>query len=39
MQVPSNMATVSASLVLGGTPNDLVVFVYLTPLSRVLLTP
>ena len=39
MQVTNNMATVSASLVLGGTPNDLIAFVYLIRLSWVFPVP
>jgi len=38
-QVDGNMSTVSASLVLGGTPNDLIGFVSLLPLTSVLFTP
>ena len=33
MQVDGNMSTVSASLVLGGTPNDLIGFVSLISLG------
>jgi len=38
-QVDGNMPTVSASLRLGGTPNDLITFVSLIPLTSVLFTP
>ena len=38
-QVDGNLSTVSASLVLGGTPNDLIGFVSLISLTPVLFPP
>jgi len=39
MQILNNLTTVSASLVLGGTPNDLIAFVFFIPPGWALLTP
>lgn len=39
IQLGTNLTTVSASLFLGGTPNDLILFVSPIPLAMVLLTP